>query len=129
MPVFFLCANLIFVNLVWGIFNLFPVFPLDGGQVSRELCEAKWRGRGLQIALKISVGVAAAVVIYSLVCFFESQNGGGPLTANLPWWVPRGSIFTAILFAMLAVQNYQLLQMIGPGVYYEAPDDRVSWEK
>ena len=54
---------------------------------------------------------------------------GGPLTDNLPWWFPRGSIFTAILFAMLAVQNYQLLQEVGRAVYYEAPDDRVPWEK
>ena len=64
----YLYRALILVNLIWGIFNLLPVFPLDGGQVSRELCEAKWRGRGFQIALKISIGVAAAVAIYSLVC-------------------------------------------------------------
>ena len=50
--------------------------------MSRELCEAKWRGRGLQVALKISIGVAAAVAIYSLVCAFEAQSGGGPLTGE-----------------------------------------------
>ena len=120
---------LILVNLYWGIFNLLPVFPLDGGQVARELCEARWRGRGLQIALKISIAVAGAVAIYSLVCWFEERSGGGPVTDNLPWWVPRGSIFTAILFAMLAVQNYQFLQQFGRGIYYEAPDDRVPWER
>lgn len=119
---------LIFVNLYWGIFNLLPVFPLDGGQVARELCEGKWRGQGLQVALKISVGVAAAVAAYSLFCVVDARSGRGMLD-DLPDWFPRGSLWTAILFAMLAVQSYQLLQQIGPGYTYEAPDDKVSWEK
>ena len=125
----FLCGVLVFVNLYWGILNLLPVFPLDGGQVARELCEGKWRGRGVQVALKISIGVAAAVTIYSLVCWMETRSGGGLLMKTLPWWFPRGDVFTAILFAMLAVQSYQLLQQVGRGYYYEAPDDRVPWEK
>jgi len=128
-PIFYLYSFLFMVNLIWGIFNLLPVFPLDGGQVSKELCDAKWRGRGLQMALRISIGVAAAVAIYSLLCWFEVQNGGGPIIDTLPGWFPRGTIFTAILFALLAVQNYQLLKQVGPGMYYEAPDDRVPWEK
>jgi Zn-dependent protease len=128
LPVVSLYAWLIFVNLVWGVINLLPVFPLDGGQVSKELCEAKWRGRGLQIALKISIGVAAVIAIYSLVCAIEERSGGGPLTENVPWWA-RGTFYTAILFALLAVQNYQFLQQFGRGIYYEAPDDRVPWER
>ena len=124
-----LYAWLVFVNLVWGLFNLLPVFPLDGGQVAKELCESRWRGRGLLVALKISIVVAAAVAIYSLVCWFEMRSGGGPLIDNLPSWFPRGSIFTAILFVLLAVQSYQLLQQLGRGMYYEAPDDRVPWER
>jgi Zn-dependent protease len=128
-PVAFMYVVLVIVNLYWGVLNLLPVFPLDGGQVSRELCEAKWRGRGLQVALKISIGVAAAVAIYSVVTWIEMRSGGGPLTDLLPDWVPRGSIFLAILFVLLAVQSYQLLQQVGRGYYYEEPDDRVSWEK
>jgi Zn-dependent protease len=128
-PVQYLYRALLWVNLIWGIFNLLPVFPLDGGQVARELCEMRWRGRGLQFAFKISIAVAGVVAIYSLLCALEERSGGGPLTDNLPWWVPRGSIFTAILFAMLAVQNYQFLQQVGRGIYYEAPDDRVPWER
>ena len=124
-----LYAWLFLVNLYWGIFNLLPVFPLDGGQVARELCEAKWRGRGLVVALKISIAVAGGVAIYSLLCWFEMKNQGGPITDNLPWWVPRGSIFTAILFALLAVQNYQFLQQVARAFYYEEPDDRVPWER
>jgi len=129
LPVAYLYGSLVFVNLFWGIFNLLPVFPLDGGQVSRELCEAKWRGRGLRVALQISIVCASVLALYGLVSWFELRNGGGPLTDNLPDWFPPGSIFMALLFLMLAVQNYQLLQYVGRGIYYEAPDDRVPWEK
>ncbi len=31
---------LLVINLFWGLFNLLPIFPLDGGQVTREVCEA-----------------------------------------------------------------------------------------
>ena len=81
----------------------------------------------MRVSLQISIGVAAAVVIYSLLCAIEGRNGGGPVADNLPWWFPRGSIFSAILFAILGVQNYQLLQYVGRGTYYEGPDDRVPW--
>jgi Zn-dependent protease len=129
LEVRFLYRALFLVNLIWGIFNLLPIFPLDGGQVAKELCEARWRGRGLVAALKISIAAAGAVAIYSLICWFEERSGGGPLTDNLPFWVPRGSIFTAVLFVILAAQNYQYLQFLSRGMYYEDPDDRVPWEK
>lgn len=128
IPVAYLYISLIFVNLYWGIFNLLPVFPLDGGQVSRELCEAKWRGRGVVTSLKISVGVAATVAVYSLFCEVDSRSRDGVLD-GLPWWFPRGSVFTAILFGILAYQSYQLLQFHTSGYHYEPADDRVPWER
>jgi Zn-dependent protease len=126
LPVAFLYGSLVFVNLYWGIFNLLPVYPLDGGQVSRELCEAKWRGRGVQVSLKISIAAAIAVAAYSLLC--EADRSRGELLTFLPPWFPRGSLYTAILFGILAMQSYQLLQVVGRGYYYES-DDRVSWER
>jgi len=129
-PVVYLYVALFLVNLYWGVMNLLPVFPLDGGQVSRELCDAKWRGRGFAVALKISIGTAVAVAVYSLVCELEGRSGRAGLTSVLPWWVPRGSFFTAILFGLLAAQSYQILQQLrGGGFYSEAPDDRVPWER
>jgi stage IV sporulation protein FB len=125
----FLYSALVLVNIYWGVLNLFPVYPLDGGQVSRELCEGKWRGRGLRVSLQISVWVAGAAAVYSLVCWLEMRSGGGPLSEFVPWWA-RGTLWTAILFAILAVQSYQMLQQIGRGgYYYEPADDRVPWER
>ena len=70
-----------------------------------------------------------AVTIYCALRWIEARQGGGPLTDYLPQWFPRGSLYTAVLFAVLAVQNYQYLQQVGRSMYYEPPDDRVSWEK
>ena len=120
---------LVWVNVVWGVFNLLPVFPLDGGQVSRELCEAASRRNGMKNALRISVAVAGLIAVYSLVCEFERRNPGGVLS-GLPWWLRGPDFFTAILFGMLAVQSYQLLrQLAQPYYYYEDADDRPPWRR
>ena len=106
-----LYLSLFFVNLYWGVMNLLPVFPLDGGRVSQEVCGYVWRRNATRIAFQISVGVAGAACIYSLACIAESPRGGG-WTTVLPWWFPRGSLWTAILFGMLAYQSYQILQQV-----------------
>lgn len=124
----FFVGMLIFVNLWWGVFNLLPVFPLDGGQVCREVCEAGSRN-GTRLSLQISVWVAIAVATYSVICVMESKSGHHTLLQHIPWWFPRGGMWTAILFGILAMQSYQLLQQIGRGYYYEAPDDRTPWER
>jgi len=122
----FLYFALIFVNLVWGVFNLLPVFPLDGWLVSREVCDGLRPGRGLALSLKVSIAAGAVVAIYSAACELGAHTGG-PLEF-IPWWA-RGTWYTAILFAVLAVQSYLVLQQVGPGVRYDAPDDRVPWER
>jgi Zn-dependent protease len=121
--------QLVFVNLVWTIMNLLPVYPLDGGQVSRELCEGKWPGRGTRLSLQISFWFAVAVTVYSLVCALDLRLNGAQLTGKIPWWV-HGSPYTALLFGLLAFNSYQLLQYYrGRGYYYEGADDRLPWEK
>ena len=121
---------LVWVNLYWGVFNLLPVFPLDGGKVSQEVCGTIWRRNGLRVALEISIAVAGLVALYSLACEVERRQGGGWLSM-LPWWFPRGSFWTAILFAMLAVQNYQLLQQVRwtTGQWQDPDDDAPPWRR
>lgn len=126
--VIFLYFQLVFVNLVWGVFNLLPVFPLDGGQVCRELCGMKWSPtRATRVSLKISFGVALAVVAWSIFCAMDRSNMGAGVLTGLPWWVPRGTVYTMILFGILAYQSYQLLQRVEwTDTHW---DDRLPWEK
>ena len=98
----FTIHNLIFINLMWGLVNLLPVWPLDGGQISRETLEGITPARGLYLSLGISLTVAS---LLSLHCFLVI--GGSRL---LP--LDFGSFYTAILFGVLALQSYQMLQRI-----------------
>jgi Zn-dependent protease len=56
-----LAAN---VNLIVGLFNLLPAFPLDGGRVLRALLTLRWnRARATSIAAGVAKLVAAALAI------------------------------------------------------------------
>jgi Zn-dependent protease len=111
LPLAYLYHSLIFINLYWGLVNLLPVWPLDGGQVCDEICTHFSPRRGRQIALQISIAVAAAFCIYSIACVVEVKEGEDWFK-DLPHWVPRGSVWSAILFGMLAAQSYQVLQRV-----------------
>ena len=85
-----------YINLYWGLINLLPVFPLDGGQIAGTLLE-KYRyrdGRELTFKLGIATGIIAAV-------FFISQERRYP----------------AFLFGYLAFMNYQNLEMHRRGYF------------
>lgn len=84
-----LVQSLLYINIFWGLVNLLPVYPLDGGQISRELCMAQFPD-GVVKSLWISVGVGAAVAFYGLT--------------------RMQSIFIALMFGMLAYSSYQTLQ-------------------
>jgi stage IV sporulation protein FB len=91
---------LIFINLLWGLVNLLPIWPLDGGQISRDVCEGISPAHGLKQSLGLSLAVAGLLAVQ---CFMTMM--GRPL---LPWHV--GSGYAALLFGVLALQSFQLLQ-------------------
>lgn len=127
IELWFLYRQLIWVNLIWGLFNLLPVFPLDGGHVSQELCGMRWGTRGKRISLQISFAVALLMVAYSLLCAIDSGQFGAGLMADWPWWTRLGTVFTAILFGFLAYESYRLLQQTSwTDTHW---DDRLPWEK
>ncbi|MDO4574025.1 MAG: site-2 protease family protein [Planctomycetia bacterium] len=79
------------VNLFWGILNLLPIFPLDGGQISREFCQRLSPAYGFRWMLQVSTGTAAAMALF----FLFAMN----------------SMFAAMMFGMIAFSNYQMLKM------------------
>jgi stage IV sporulation protein FB len=91
---------LLWINVFWGFMNLLPVYPLDGGRISRELFMLGHHTArdGIVRSLQLSIGVAAVAAVLGLL------------------WL--GSIFTAILFGFLAYDSYRALQAYtgrGPG--------------
>ena len=82
--------SLLWVNIFWGLINLMPVHPLDGGSITRYILIQTDPLNGLRTSLWVSVITGAVVAIAS----FTLLN----------------SIYMAILFGMLAFQSFQLLQ-------------------
>lgn len=78
------------VNLFWTIVNLFPVLPLDGGQLLRIILESFLGSKGFKVGVVISLVIAIGVCI---AAFF------------LGWFI-IGAIF--ILFAFQNVQTLKI---------------------
>lgn len=53
------------VNFVWGIFNLAPMLPLDGGNVLRSFLNLVTRGRGEKPARIISITMGVLLIAYA----------------------------------------------------------------
>ncbi|MBX3467256.1 MAG: hypothetical protein KF878_10210 [Planctomycetes bacterium] len=107
-----------FVCLWWGLVNLLPVYPLDGGQVAHELFLWRRPHDGLGLALKFGIGAAGLVTI-----------GFGYL-----WYAGVTSGLPAILFAVLGLNNYFMLRALRTGALgaevggYDA-GRREAWEQ
>lgn len=56
-----------FVNLILLIFNILPIYPLDGGQILRSLLWfAMGRARSLMVATLIGFGAVAGLIVLAL---------------------------------------------------------------
>ncbi len=82
------------INILWGILNLLPIYPLDGGQIARELCLQGNRSRGIEQSLWISIITAGAVAAFCLL---------------------NREIYLAFMFGYLAYTSYTLLQQFSGG--------------
>ncbi|MDD4270017.1 MAG: site-2 protease family protein [Pirellulales bacterium] len=51
------------VCILWGAINLLPVYPLDGGQISRDVLVAADPQRGVVQSLLLSIVAAVAMVV------------------------------------------------------------------
>lgn len=82
-------SDLLWVNIAWPVFNLLPIYPLDGGQISRELFLMFNSLTGIRNSLILSVATAAVATVFLL---------------------QLRSTLMAIMFASFALGSYQTLQ-------------------
>lgn len=83
---------LIQANIVWGIFNLIPVFPMDGGQAAYGIVQYMAKPRtALLISIWSSILIGAGLLILGLM---------------------MKAIFLAVIVGFLLYQNYQRLQTL-----------------
>jgi Zn-dependent protease len=95
-PLNMLIIDLLYVNIFWGLVNLLPVYPLDGGQISQELFQLANPRDGLRQSLWLSVVTAAVVGVLA--------------------YVRLGDMFLALFFGYMAYTSYlTLTAYFGPG--------------
>jgi Zn-dependent protease len=81
---------LLWVNIFWGLINLMPVYPLDGGNVARYILLQVDPADGVRKSLWVSVITGGLIAV---VAFFLLH-----------------SVYMALLFGFLAFQSFQSLQ-------------------
>ena len=54
---------LLYVNILWGLLYLLPIYPLDGGHITRALWERYNPARGVRRSLFVSAALAIAMFI------------------------------------------------------------------
>ena len=92
LRVHFVVNNLLYVNFFWSLLNLLPVFPLDGGQITRAILEQRDPQSGRLRALRVSIAVS--VLFAGLACL-------------------AGHMGLMYLFAFCAVSSLQAVQDAG----------------
>ncbi len=90
----------IWVNVFLNILNLAPVYPLDGGQVARQLFILNDPWNGLNYSIMLSIAVGAVIAVFSLM---------------------GGDQFIGIFFGFMAWSNWTTLQQMGGGGYGGKP--------
>jgi len=83
-----------FINLFWGLVNLIPVFPLDGGQICLELCNGRTNHSGLVRTHQIGIAAGVLMALYFL-------------RMNYIWGV--------LMFGSFAYDNYRIYKQLKRG--------------
>ena len=79
----------VMISLFWAILNLAPVYPLDGGQITRELLVLFNVNNAIPKSLFVSIATGVAIGI---------------------WGLNNNSMFLTLMFFLIAYSSYQLLQ-------------------
>lgn len=90
-PIARIVLDFLHVNIFWGLLNLVPIYPLDGGQVAREAFIVN-SNDGIRMSLQLSLATAA--VLAGLALF-------------------NGRTYLALMFGYMGYMNYQ--QLFGGG--------------
>ena len=89
-------VSIIVSSIWWALLNLLPIYPLDGGQIAREVFTLSNPREGIRFSLILSIVAAGSVAVWG---FMDNQT------------------FTGIMFGMLAYSSFMALQAYMGGGY------------
>jgi len=100
---FYIYVDLVWINLMWGLVNLLPIWPLDGGRVSEIVLSSVDRSRGVRWCHVVSLLVAGVLAVVAIGYAHD--------------------LYLTIFFALFALINFQVLQTLhqahAMGVYHD----------
>jgi Zn-dependent protease len=112
-PASLIYKDLLFINLLWPLLNLLPIWPLDGGQIAGELLAKINRRDGRRWGHIISMITA------SLVAFYLLHKMQGDLEGF--------RLLQILFFVGFAFVNYQILQAYHHQYMARGPDEDPDW--
>jgi len=115
-----------FINILLGVFNLLPAFPLDGGRILQSLLWLRTRDRlrATRIAARIGMAFAFLFIAYGLITFFAAGSLiGGVWSIFLGWFLLSAARAeeTGSLIRQ-ALSGIRVSELMTPNPV-EAPDD------
>jgi len=90
MPLELVLYFLMSTSVLWALLNLLPVYPLDGGQIARNIFTLFHPAGGIRYSLILSIVTGAAIAVYA----FQSLKDP----------------FLGLMFGLLAYSSFQILQ-------------------
>ncbi len=96
----------IFANIFLNLLNLAPVFPLDGGQIARQIFIINDPSQGVRYSMMLSVLFGGIVAVMSLM---------------------NGDQFIGFFFGFMAWSNYMSMQQLGGGGFGGGYGGRRPW--
>jgi Zn-dependent protease/CBS domain-containing protein len=115
-----------YLNILLGVFNLLPAFPLDGGRILQSLIWVRTgdRLRATRIAARIGMGFAYLLIAYGLFTFFVSASLiGGIWSVFLGWFLlsaARAEEYGGLI--RQALSGISVAEVMTPNPV-QAPDD------
>lgn len=112
---FMIYRAMFWINLIWPLVNLLPIYPLDGGQIAITIwsrLDPRHGARRTHILSMVTAGVLAA---YAGTRMAESGDQNG--------------LFMVLFFGSFAFLNYQLLQAYHQRIDEFGSDDADWWKR
>ncbi|MBI1917693.1 MAG: site-2 protease family protein [Planctomycetes bacterium] len=110
-------GEMLWINLFWALLNLLPIFPLDGGQIARDLFTWFTPRNGVRFSLQLSIGLSLLLAVHA----FAAERTG----QSIPY-LPVG-VGPAIFFLMFAGVGFQTLQAENERTRWFDPWDHERW--
>src|SRR4030081_545852 len=115
-----------YINVLLGVFNLLPAFPLDGGRILQSLIWLRTgdRLRATSIAARIGRAFAFLFIAYGLITFFAAGSLVGGVWAVFLGWFLLSAARAEETGGMIrqALSGIRVAEVMTPNPI-EAPDD------